>query len=100
MGVLVYGAWRRRIEFDDRTLTHLRIALRTRMERGASFQLTWRTPQGDGFASHAILVHPGSVLEYRFDGRRLDTLNRAWLRELLEPTLERDMALTGEPAPA
>lgn len=97
MGELIFGAWRRRIVFDDRTLTHLRVALRTRMERGASFRLKWRTPHAGGFRSQAVLVHPGMLLEYRFDGGGPDTLNRVWLRELLEPTLNRDMVLTIEP---
>ncbi|KQQ03592.1 hypothetical protein ASG06_08840 [Rathayibacter sp. Leaf185] len=94
---MIFGAWRRRIVFDDRTLTHLRVALRTRMERGASFRLTWSTAGDGGYRSQAILVHPGSVLEYRFDGHHADLLNRAWLRELLGPTLSRDMVLTAEP---
>ena len=97
MGVSIFGPWRHRIVFDDRTLTHLWIALRTRMERGASFRLTWRMPRGGGMESQAILVHPGSLVEYRFDGHHLDPLNRAWLRELLAPTLSRDMILTIEP---
>lgn len=97
MGELIFGAWRRRIVFDDRTLSHLRVALRTRMGRGASFQLTWTSPQGGGTRSQAILVHPGSTLEYRFDGEQPDALNRQWLSELLGPTLSRDMVLTIEP---
>ncbi|WP_268893221.1 hypothetical protein [Rathayibacter sp. VKM Ac-2803] len=42
-------------------------------------------------------MHPGSVLEYRFDGHQRALLNRVWLRELLGPTLSRDMVLSVEP---
>ncbi|WP_181136373.1 hypothetical protein [Rathayibacter sp. AY1F3] len=43
--MLIFGAWRRRIEFEDRTLAHVRIAVRARMEQGQPFRLTWRTLQ-------------------------------------------------------
>ncbi|WKK72371.1 hypothetical protein Q0F99_05205 [Rathayibacter oskolensis] len=69
MGQLIYGAWRWRIDFDDRTLHHLRIALERRVKAGASFQLTW-TPRGP--AEHhpnSIMIHPGTPLQYRFDER-------------------------------
>jgi len=68
------------------------------MERGASFRLTGRLPSEGGPEAHAILVHPGSVVKYRFDGHHLDPLHRAWSSELLAPTLNRDMVLTLEPA--
>ncbi|MBO0983538.1 hypothetical protein [Rathayibacter sp. SD072] len=97
MGVLIFGAWRRRIEFDDRTLSHIRIAIRTRMSRGAPFRVTWRTSQEAEFRSHAILVQPGSLLEYRFDDPQLVVLNRLWLRELLSPAIGRDMVVIDEP---
>lgn len=100
MGERIFGPWRRRIVFDDRTLTHVRIALRTRMKRGASFRLTWRLWHEGGFLSQGVLVHPGSLIDYRFDGPHLGAVNRICLRQLLAPTLGRDMVLSIEPEPA
>ncbi|KQQ20971.1 hypothetical protein ASF48_10480 [Rathayibacter sp. Leaf299] len=97
MGALIFGAWRRRIEFDDRTLSHVRTAVGMRMSRGVPFRLTWRTLHEAEYRSHAILVQPAALLEYRFDDSRLVVLNRLWLRELLRPGLGRDMVVTDEP---
>ncbi|MWV51472.1 hypothetical protein GRS96_19590 (plasmid) [Rathayibacter sp. VKM Ac-2803] len=97
MGVLIFGAWRRRIEFDDRTLSHVQTAIRTRMTLGAPFRLAWRTRQEAEYRSYAILVHPNTPLEYRFDDPQLVVLNRLWLRELLSPALGRDMVVIDEP---
>ncbi|PPH95260.1 hypothetical protein C5C95_16695 [Rathayibacter sp. AY1B7] len=100
MGVLIFGAWRRRIEFEDRTLAHGRIAVRARMEQGQPFRLTWRTLQESEPRSYAILVQPNVVLEYRFDHPRLHAVNRLWLRELLTPASGRDMVVAAEPEQA
>lgn len=99
MGQLIYGAWRRRIDVDDRTLAHLRIALRTRMKRGASFQLTWAPGGTANHREFSILIHPGTPLEFRFDDHQEEAVNRFWLRALLRPTLSQDMIVTAEPAP-
>ncbi|QHC67898.1 hypothetical protein GSU68_15890 [Rathayibacter sp. VKM Ac-2759] len=97
MGQLIYGAWRWRIDFDDRTLHHLRIALERRVKAGASFQLTW-TPRGP--AEHhpnSIMIHPGTPLQYRFDERERSGMNPRWLSALLRPVLNQDMVVTHEP---
>lgn len=99
MGQLIYGAWRWRIDFDDRTLHHLRLALERRMRAGRSFQLTW-TPRGRAeHHPHSIMIHPGTPLEYRFDSPETSGTNPRWLHALLRPVLEEDMVVTAEPVP-
>ncbi|WKK70490.1 hypothetical protein Q0F99_11500 [Rathayibacter oskolensis] len=69
MGQLIYGAWRWRIDFDDRTLHHLRLALERRRKNGASFQLTWTQRGRAEHHPNSIMIHPGTPLEYHFDER-------------------------------
>ncbi|TCL79394.1 MULTISPECIES: hypothetical protein [unclassified Rathayibacter] len=99
MGQLIYGAWRWRIDFDDRTLHHLRIALERRMLIGAPFRLTWAQRGRAEHHPNAITIHPSSPLEYHFDQRETSGMNRLWLRSLLHPIANQDMVVTREPDP-
>ncbi|SMH42889.1 hypothetical protein SAMN06295885_2087 [Rathayibacter oskolensis] len=98
MGQLIYGAWRWRIDFDDRTLHHLRIALERRVRIGASFRLTWAHRGPAEHHPNAITIHPGTPLEYHFDERETSGSNPLWLRALLRPIANQDMVVTREPA--
>ncbi|QHC65664.1 hypothetical protein GSU68_03095 [Rathayibacter sp. VKM Ac-2759] len=100
MGQLIYGAWRWRIDFDDRTLHHLRLALERRRKNGASFQLTWTQRGRAEHHPNSIMIHPGTPLEYHFDERETSGMNPLWLRALLRPVLNQDMVVIPEPSTA
>lgn len=100
MGQLICGAWRRRIDFDDRTLAHLRWALRAKMTEGKPFTLTWTQKTSNETKSGSIAIHPGTALEFRFRTPRSHLANQRWIRELLRPNPANTMTVCIEPPTA
>ena len=47
MGQLIYGAGTA-YDMDDRTMSHVKIAVGIRLRRQESFYLTWSVPQSQG----------------------------------------------------
>ncbi len=82
MGTLFYGASRFRVDFDDRALAHLQIAMTAKHRRGEGFLLSW-TAATPGGGRSAVWVHPGTDLEFSFSGGRPPEINREWLEELM-----------------
>lgn len=83
MGKLIYGPQSLEIDFDDRLLAHLKIAMFTKMRRNESFSLSWTESETSGFGRSSIWVHPTTPLHFRFFGSKRPTLNRAWVELLV-----------------
>jgi len=67
------------------------------MNRGTSFPLTWAPDESGGRHAGSVMIHPGTPLEYRFDGPSATDTNARWLQALLRPTLQQAMIVTLEP---
>lgn len=83
MGKLVYGPQALEIDFDDRLLAHLKIAMLTKLRRNESFSLSWTEPESSGYGRSSIWVHPTTPLHFRFYGSKRPALNRAWVETLV-----------------
>lgn len=98
MGTLFYGSDRSAIEFDDRALAHLQLAIVTKLRRHESFSLTWRDDDPGGQGRNVIWVHESIPLRFVYAGSRMPTVNRAWLDVLLaSATTTTGMRLIAEP---
>ncbi|MBN9153681.1 MAG: ATP-dependent DNA ligase [Microbacterium sp.] len=81
MGKFVYNG-NVKVEFEDRLLAHLQVAIVNKLRRGESFQFTWRDDSSTGGGRTSIWVNPQSSLIYKFYGSRPPALNPAWLEAL------------------
>ena len=81
MGQLIYGAGTA-YDMDDRTMSHVKIAVGIRLRRQESFYLTWSVPQSLGSGRVSIWLSPSIPLQFHFAGSRPVELNRDWLRAL------------------
>jgi hypothetical protein len=76
----VYGSVT--VQFDDRTLSHLQIAIVNKLRRGESFTMSWRDSTAVGDGRSAIWIDPSIPLYFKFDGSRVPEIDRAWLARL------------------
>lgn len=98
MGKFIYeGAVK--IEFEDRVLAHLQVAIVNKLRRGESFQFTWQEDSSIGGGRTSVWLNPQSSLVYKFYGSRLPALNPAWL-EALAYTANSPAGLHVVPEPA
>lgn len=81
MGFLLYGGCSR-YRFDDRTLSHLKIAITAKLRLQECFLLSWRVPSAEGSGRVSIWLSPSIPLEFVFDERTPAQLNRLWLEAL------------------
>lgn len=99
MGRLIYGPQALEIDFDDRLLAHLKVAMFTKMRRNEAFSLSWREPESTGYGRSSVWVHPSTPLHYRFFGSKRPALNRAWIEQLVASANNTgEMTVTAEPA--
>lgn len=77
MGTLHYGDTEH-VVFDDRTLTHLRTVILSKLSIGESMVFTWST---EG-SQHSLWLHPAVSLRFDFDSAVTPELNMAWLEQL------------------
>ncbi|WP_426624679.1 hypothetical protein ACPPVW_00840 [Leifsonia sp. McL0607] len=82
MGKLIYGN-SREYEFDDRTLSHVKIALVTKLRRHESFLLNWEIPVEQGGGRMSLWISREIPLSFVFSGSRPPTLNERWMEALL-----------------
>ncbi|MCJ1686436.1 MULTISPECIES: hypothetical protein [Rathayibacter] len=98
MGRLIYGPQSLEIDFDDRLLAHLKVAMFAKMRRNESFSLSWTEPESSGYGRSSVWIHPTTPLHFRFHGGRRPALNRAWIDELIaHANSTGELVLTEEP---
>ena len=82
MGRVIYGGGQE-YEFDDRTLSHVKIALVTKLRRHESFLLNWQIPADQGGGRMSIWVSREIPIAFVFGGSRPPRLNERWMDALL-----------------
>ncbi|WP_423921788.1 ATP-dependent DNA ligase [Frigoribacterium sp. 2-23] len=99
MGTLFYGANRLAIDFDDRALAHLQLAIVTKLRRHESFAFTWRHDDASGQGRNVIWLHESIPLQFSYAGSRMANVNRQWIDALLaSASTTLGMRLVDEPA--
>jgi hypothetical protein len=68
--------------FDDRLLAHLQIVISSKLRRSESFFLSWTPREKNGEGRQAVWIDTGVPIHIAFSGRRLPSINRAWVEEL------------------
>ncbi|WP_066039407.1 DUF7882 family protein [Herbiconiux solani] len=97
MGLLLYANDDQGVEFDDRTLAHLKLVIIGKLRRQESFALSWARSQASGSGRETIWLSPSIPLRFWIDNAEAGPLNRAWL-DLLAQSAERgDLRVTAEP---
>ncbi len=82
MGKLIYGNGQE-YEFDDRTLSHVKIALVTKLRRHESFLLNWRIPVERGGGRMSLWISREIPMAFVFDRSRPPALDERWMEALL-----------------
>jgi len=81
MGYLVYND-RAQYRFDDRTLSHLKIAITSKLRLQEGFLLSWRVAPEDGGGRISIWLSPAIQLQFLFNEPVPPPLNPKWLESL------------------
>jgi len=81
MGYLIYGPGAE-YEIEDRTLSHLKVAIVAKLRLQESFLVNWVVRPEDGSGRVSIWVAPFIPLQFRFSGSRPPELNRTWLEAM------------------
>lgn len=81
MGKFVYNG-DIKVEIEDRALTHLQLAMTSKLRRGEPFGFTWREDLSVGGGRTTVWVHPGSSLVFKYAGGRQPSINRHWIDAL------------------
>ncbi|QNO36814.1 hypothetical protein H4J02_10010 [Protaetiibacter sp. SSC-01] len=81
MGTLFYAD--QAIEMDDRTLSHLKVALVTKLRRGESFTLSWTHAEDQPSGRTTIWMHEAIPLRFEFEEEQPPELHREWIEDIL-----------------
>lgn len=96
MGSLLYSS-DYEIEFDDRALAHLQIAVLAKLRRGESCSFTWAIGKQGGSGRESVWLHPGVALRFRYDSSQAISLNPEWIAALTASGNRGDIQLIEEP---
>ena len=81
MGSLIYGQGSE-YGVDDRTLSHMKVAITSKLRLQESFTVSWDVPAEAGSGRISLWVAPAVPLQFRFNGSRAPELNRRWLEAM------------------
>ncbi len=81
MGTLTYGD-SQTFEFDDRLLSHMKLAIVAKLLRHESFLLNWTVPADQGSGRVSLWISRESQLTFRFAGSRPPAINVRWIEAL------------------
>lgn len=99
VGRLIYDH-ESKFTFDDRILAHLQLAMSLKLRRKESFFFTFAVDQREGGGRVMLWIDPTIPLQFRFDGGRIPTINRAWLEQLVAlASTAQGLTLTREAEP-
>lgn len=84
MGTLYYGESNTPISIEDRALSHLKVAITTKLRRGESFTLSWRHGRDEPRGRSTLWLHPSIPLRFVFDEPERPELSRRWIEELMK----------------
>ncbi|QNE36721.1 DUF7882 family protein [Leifsonia shinshuensis] len=83
MGTLFYGDALSSVEFDDRLLAHLQLAIITKLRRNESFVFSWDIPVTGGSGSNSVWLSPTLGLRFTYPTHTREPINRAWVEALV-----------------
>ncbi|NEN05401.1 hypothetical protein G3T36_05905 [Diaminobutyricibacter tongyongensis] len=83
MGTLHYGDATSAIEFDDRLLAHLQLAIVTKLRRSESFVFSWDVGRGSGSGYNSVWMSPTVPIRFTYPAGKRGPINRAWVEALL-----------------
>ncbi|MDN4615312.1 ATP-dependent DNA ligase [Leifsonia sp. F6_8S_P_1B] len=102
MGYLMYDSTTR-IDFEDRVLAHIEVAIISKLRRRESFALSWRESSDGGNGRSTVWMDVSIPLRFRYEGSRPPKLDRDWVERLLSSASSSSGLLVtdedGEPAP-
>ena len=81
MGYLIYGPGAE-YEIDDRTLSHLKIAVVAKLRLQESFLINWAVPSDLGSGRVSLWISPYIPIRFRFARSQPPELNRVWLEAM------------------
>ena len=84
MGRLIYGNASQAYEFDDRTLSHVKIAVVTKLRRHESFLLNWQVPSEQGGGRISLWISREIPLAFVFAETTPPKLNERWMEALMQ----------------
>ena len=84
MGRLIYGYTAQEYEFDDRTLSHVKIAIVSKLRRHESFLLNWQVPSEHGGGRVSLWISREIPMAFLFTDSRPPKLNERWMEALLQ----------------
>lgn len=87
MARLIYGVQKETYEFDERTISHVKIAIVTKLRRHESFLLNWDVPVEQGSGRISIWISRELPLAFEFTSRTSPPLNPQWMEALLLSSL-------------
>ncbi|MFF1572221.1 hypothetical protein ACFVWR_05695 [Leifsonia sp. NPDC058292] len=83
MGTLIYGA-SQQYKFEDRLLSHLKIAITTKLRMHEGFLVSWEVPVEDGSGRVSLWLSPAIPVQYVFEHATPPALNRDWLDAMMQ----------------
>jgi hypothetical protein len=82
MGKFIYDS-NLRVDFEDRMLAHLQLAIGVKLRRGEAFHFTWKNDSSVGDGRTTVWLNPSVSIIYKFYGSRRPAINRAWVDALV-----------------
>jgi len=83
MGFLNYAGIQE-VEFEDRTLAHLKVAITMKLRRQECFLLSWVNPPERGSGRASLWLAPSIPIVFRFSGSRSPKLSETWITAMNE----------------
>jgi len=84
MGYLYYGTTSYRVEIEDRSLAHLKIAILTLLRAGQSIAFSFVRPPEAGSGRETLWICPTTDIRFRFNGSRAPVVNEPWVRRIID----------------
>ncbi|WP_367948644.1 hypothetical protein [Rathayibacter sp. VKM Ac-2857] len=98
MATLTYGPQNLEIEFEERVLAHLKVAVLSKLRRNEAFSLSWTEDASTGHGRSSVWLHPSVPLHFRFADTHQPKLNRAWIEQMLSvASMHGELSVLPEP---
>lgn len=97
MGKFIYNS-EVTVDFEDRLLAHLQLAIGTKLRRGESFFFSWKDNNAGGDGRSTVWMHPAVPIRFKFLGSRQVHINRSWVEAFVQgANSQAGLAVIAEP---
>lgn len=83
MGTLVHGYGPTGHRIEDRTLSHIKIVVGLKLDRGQSFFLSWNLRSEEGSGRISVWISATTPLQFRFAQSVRPEINRRWIEYMM-----------------